>query len=90
MKKYIKHNHIVSSSFGQESVVFIPYSGQTHLLEDTASYILALLSETNPLSEQEIINSIADNSDSEEKKLLTQYIDDIIKQLVQNEIISAV
>ncbi|REL28574.1 HPr-rel-A system PqqD family peptide chaperone [Thalassotalea euphylliae] len=88
MKRFIKHSGSRVTFLEGDALVYSGFTGKTHLVDANIVDVMALLSTTDPIEEADLFEQYCQNSTPEEKQLLTQYITDIIENLLALELIS--
>ncbi|MCH2056453.1 MAG: hypothetical protein MK214_07535 [Thalassotalea sp.] len=88
MDKVQKYKCTVGFRFNDSSVLFCSHTGKTHVVEDSALELLEEIPEEKAISIESILHKISIKYPHDDKELLSQYISDIIKSLIDYEIIS--
>ena len=83
-------NNIKFAIYEDGLIVFDPNSGQTHNLDSNSVEIIDFIKNTPKPFVENIIEHISNNCTDDEKTLLYQYIQDIINNLIQLNIIKVV
>lgn len=82
-----QQSSIAYSRFNDQAVLFCTYTGQTHLLDENAIELIELIPANKSISDALIKSLLSEKYPEDDKALLSEYITDIINNLVELEII---
>lgn len=90
MKLTLTKNDIRISDFGDNIVLFVKSTGQTHILDAVVLIVISLLKNQIVSTHYELLENLCQSDIDEEKNLLSQYFTDIITSLIDIKVIELV
>ncbi len=90
MKLALVKHEIIISDFGENVVLFVKSTGQTHILDAVVLILFSLLKNRVASTHQELLDALAQSEAFEEKNLLSQYFTDIITSLIDIKVIELI
>lgn len=73
--------------FADVSVIFCSNSGRTHAIDRNAIEVIDLIQSNEPIDEHLLVSTMAHSYPEDNEELLSQYVRDIISNLIELEII---